>query len=112
MLPRENRLRSREAFDRLRREGKRWRGRLLTLSIAPTQLGRVRFGFIVTRKVGNAVTRNRMRRRMRAIIRLRLPLMQAASADAVLIGYQGAVGAAHRELEKEIDHLLAQAGLL
>ena len=46
----------------------------------------VRLGFTVTKKVGNAVVRNRTRRRMREAARLLLRDVQATGADLVLVG--------------------------
>jgi ribonuclease P protein component len=45
-----------------------------------------RIGVTVTRKVGNAVTRNRVRRRLRAVARTVMPATAAAGFDYVLIG--------------------------
>jgi ribonuclease P protein component len=46
----------------------------------------MRVGFTVTRKIGNAVTRNRMKRRFRALAREILPLLGRAGSDHVMIG--------------------------
>ncbi len=46
----------------------------------------VRLGFTVTKKVGNAVIRNRTRRRLRAAARLLLDQAPAIGADLVLVG--------------------------
>ena len=46
----------------------------------------MRVGFTVTKKIGNAVTRNRCKRRLRALAREVLPTTGLAGADHVLIG--------------------------
>lgn len=51
----------------------------------------VRVGFTVSRKVGNAVVRNRVRRRLREIARQVIPGQARADLDYVLVGRQGAV---------------------
>jgi ribonuclease P protein component len=46
----------------------------------------VRFGVTVTKKIGNAVVRNRMKRRFRALARELVPAKGLAGADHVMIG--------------------------
>ena len=51
----------------------------------------MRVGFTVTKKIGNAVVRNRMKRRFRALARELLPAQGIAGADHVLIGRAGGI---------------------
>jgi ribonuclease P protein component len=51
----------------------------------------MRYGITVTRKIGGAVVRNRMKRRFRALIRELLPEQGVRGADHVLIGRAGGV---------------------
>ncbi len=51
----------------------------------------LRFGITVTKKIGNAVVRNRMKRRFRALVRELLPVHGMADTDHVLIGRDGGV---------------------
>lgn len=50
-----------------------------------------RFGFTVSRKVGNAVVRNRVRRRLRDLVRRHAALLPQAGHDYVLIGRKAAL---------------------
>jgi ribonuclease P protein component len=50
-----------------------------------------RFGFTVSKKVGNAVARNRVRRRLREVVRQNAALLAADGRDYVLIGRQAAL---------------------
>jgi ribonuclease P protein component len=50
-----------------------------------------RFGFTVSKKVGNAVERNRVRRRLRDVVRRSAALPQLAGHDYVLIGRRAAL---------------------
>lgn len=49
----------------------------------------MRLGITVTKKIGNAVVRNRIKRRFRALARELLPIAGIAGADHVLIGRSG-----------------------
>jgi len=51
----------------------------------------VRVGFTVSKKVGNAVIRNRIRRRLREIARQVIPGQARPDLDYVLVGRQGAL---------------------
>jgi ribonuclease P protein component len=51
-----------------------------------------RVGFTVSKKVGNAVERNRVRRRLREVVRLSSALPQQTGHDYVLIGRRAALG--------------------
>jgi ribonuclease P protein component len=62
----------------------------------------MRLGLTVSKKVGNAVTRNRMKRRFRELARAVLPEAGHVGADHVLIGRQGGI---EREFELLADEL-------
>ncbi len=68
-------------------------GFVLQIAPAPADLDRplVRVGFTVSRKVGNAVVRNRVRRRLREIARAVIPARARPDLDYVLVGRQGAI---------------------
>ena len=66
-------------------------------------------GFTVTKKIGGAVVRNRMKRRLRALARTLLPEAGITGADHVLIGRAGGVerdfGLLRSELQKALKRL-------
>jgi ribonuclease P protein component len=111
MLPRHLRLRRSQDFDTVRREGSRWQGRGLTLNARPNDLPHSRYGFVVSGRVGNAVVRNRIKRRLREAIRGWLPAL-AGGYDVVLIAHAPAAQASYHELEAETGKLLRRAGIL
>jgi len=66
-------------------------------------------GFTVTKKIGGAVIRNRMKRRFRALARETFPEAGIAGADHVLIGRSGGVERDYGALQAEIRKALAKA---
>ena len=69
-LPRECRIVSRAEYDAVYREAKRRSSRQFTLFVRPNGLPISRFGWSIKKALGNAVKRNRIRRRLREIFRL------------------------------------------
>ncbi len=69
----------------------------------------IRFGITVTKKIGGAVVRNRMKRRLRALVRELFPELGVRGADHVLIGRAGGVerdfGLLRAELVKALKRL-------
>jgi ribonuclease P protein component len=63
------RLTSRGEFDRVRGEGSKVRGPLLSLSFLQTDDGPFRAGFVTSKRIGRAAIRNKVRRRFREIVR-------------------------------------------
>lgn len=69
----------------------------------------IRYGITVTKKIGNAVVRNRMKRRLRELLRAALPEKGLADHDHVLIGRAGGVERDFAQMAKELDILLDNA---
>ena len=68
-----------------------------------------RFGVTVTKKIGNAVVRNRMKRRFRALLREILPVQGIVGADHVLIGREGGIERDFATMRAELEQALARA---
>ena len=70
-----------------------------------------RFGFVVSRRIGKAIVRNRTKRLMREAVRLQCDLV-FAGWDIVLIARAGIAGADYWTVEHAVTHLLGRAGLV
>jgi ribonuclease P protein component len=68
-----------------------------------------RYGVTVTKKIGNAVVRNRMKRRFRELLRAALPEQGLADHDHVLIGREGGVERDFSNLVEELAAALVRA---
>lgn len=68
-----------------------------------------RFGITVTKKIGNAVVRNRMKRRFRELLRAALPDAGLADHDHVLIGREGGIERDFAKMQVELAEALSRA---
>jgi len=82
---------------------------LVNRDCAPADEADMRFGVTVTKKIGNAVVRNRMKRRFRALLREALPTAGIAGADHVMIGREGGVERDFSALREELAVALLRA---
>jgi ribonuclease P protein component len=69
----------------------------------------MRVGFTVTKKIGGAVVRNRMKRRLRALARELLRSNGVSGADHVLIGREGGIERDFALLREELGRALGKA---
>ncbi|MHB1293368.1 MAG: ribonuclease P protein component [Anaerolineae bacterium] len=111
MLPKRYRLTAASDFRRVHAEGRSWSNRLLVLSKYPNGLPNSRFGFSVSRRVGNAVKRNRIRRLLREAVRQKIDVI-SAGWDVVFIARKGVVDADLQAIDGSMCHLLRLASLL
>lgn len=109
-IRREQRIRSNNDFQTLRKRGISRAHPLLVLRAAPNELPYPRFGFVVSKRVSKlAVVRNRVRRRMKEIAR-RLPWSDGW--DLLLIARPDAGTASFDELRAVIERLATRLGLI
>jgi ribonuclease P protein component len=106
----ENRLVSEADYRRVRHEGRSWAHPLLVLHVRRSEGEHFRAGISVGKRVGGAVRRNRFRRRVRELLRARLPEL-TPGWDVVISARPPADSASFAELGDAIDQLLRRARL-
>ncbi|MGI8550756.1 MAG: ribonuclease P protein component [Dehalococcoidia bacterium] len=108
-MQRDLRLRRRQDFSTVHRRGRSWANALLVARVLPNGLPQSRYGFSISKRVGKAVVRNRIKRRLREAVRS-LPVR--GGVDLVLIARQPAAQADYAQLLGAARGLIARAGLL
>lgn len=106
---RAQRLRQRQEFAKVYRRGRPYRSDLLIMRAVRTDEPLSRFGFTVSRAVGNAVIRNRVRRRMREAIG---SLGIASGWDIVFNSRVNIAQASYAQIRETMRMLLQRAELL
>lgn len=111
-LPRARRIRRTAEYSRVRTEGRSWTGRLLILAVLPLpEEKESRFGFTTTRRLGNSVVRNRLRRRLSSLL-AEIAREITGPHLIVTIPRHGATRAEFSELKAEWIKLARRARLL
>ncbi|TQJ18978.1 ribonuclease P protein component [Kribbella jejuensis] len=107
VLPASNRLRRSDDFRRAVRSGRRAARRAVVLHVLAEagQPGPPRVGFVVNKAVGNAVLRNRVHRRLRAVLATRLPDLPAGSLTVVR-ALPSSATSSYDELVADVDGAL------
>lgn len=109
-------LRGDRAFQRLRR-GKAGHAKLLSLRWRPVRVDGVRVGIVVSKKVGKAVTRNRVRRRLKEGLKAILCRAEAKGTrsfalELVIIARPDAAEADYWQLKGSLEHALRKGQAL
>ena len=102
-------LKKEKQFNLVYNEGRFIKGRLLSIRFIPNNLDISRYGFIVGRRVGKAVVRNRVKRLLREISR---QIHIKAGWDIVFFTNPNSAATSYNELKESTLSLLARAQLL
>ncbi len=106
---REQYLTKRAQFGLVYDEGSSWVSNVLVMKALPNGLDLSRYGLTVSRRVGKAVVRNRIRRLLREILR-QTPLQPGW--DIIFMARSPAARASYTSLGRSVRSLLLRAGLL
>ncbi len=111
MLPAAHRLSDSDAFRRTVRSGRRSGSSTLVIHLEVHPPGQPALvGFVVSKAVGNAVVRNRVKRRLRHLTREHLPALAGLPGSAVLVvrALPASAGAPYTELDADLRRCLTR----
>ncbi len=110
------RLKKRADFLRVAGVRRKWATPGIVLQAAPdtngADAGFLRVGFTATKKTGNAVNRNRIKRRLRALADELLPIHAKQDWDYVLIGRRATIDRDFQSLRNDLLLALGKVGAL
>ena len=102
-------VRKRAEFELIYKTGFKRSGRLMTMFTREREAGPARLGIAATRKMGDAVERNRAKRLVRELFRHNKPV---AAVDVVVVPRREMLDAAYVRIEAEFRALLARRGAM
>lgn len=108
-MKRTYRLRKPDHFRRVRREGRTLSSPRLLLNVAANRRKGLRFGFVVGKQIGNAVQRNRAKRRVREAVRLLLDSVNRGYDLVFVVRSPEVATIAFATLQADIELLLQRA---
>lgn len=97
-------------FKKVYSKGKTYWNRNLVIYIKKNDIGQNRVGYSITKKVGNSVIRNKIRRRLKEIYRLNYNNFKG-NYDIIIIPKKNVVDISYKELESAMLHILGLAGI-
>lgn len=111
MIPSRYRLRSNRSFDVVYKRGHSVSDEKLVVTCLPSKYPTLKVGFVVGKKVGKAVQRNKVKRRLREAFRLLIPRLDDHTSY-VVVARAPAAKANYHALADSLQGLLARQGKL
>ncbi|MFH0856794.1 MAG: ribonuclease P protein component [bacterium] len=112
MLPKQNRLTKNKEFENIFENGDSFFTKILGIKYVKNEINITRFGIIISNKVSKkAVVRNKIKRRLREILRLNFDQIKKG-CDIAILARPGISNCEYDELEKNIEYALRKTGLI
>jgi ribonuclease P protein component len=111
MLKRINRLKKRYQFNYVYKSGEHFSGEHMVLYVASSKTKNIKVGLAVTKKVGHAVVRNKVRRRLREIIKTQVPNLKQNN-NIIVVARDNITEASFEKLSNEFLKLIKKANLI
>jgi ribonuclease P protein component len=108
-MQRRSRLTGNKRFSQIHQEGSSAANRFLVIRFLANGLDQSRFGILTSKRIGNAVVRNKVKRRLREAIRSN---RIKSGWDALFIARKGSDKASYQELRQAADNLLRRSHLV
>lgn len=102
------RLKTRRQFVTLTNQGRKVFGTGMMAQYLPNHLDAARIGFTVTKKLGDAVARNRIRRRLREAARLSADLSALTGFDIAIIARRESINMPFVQMQAEFEKIIRQ----
>ncbi|MCK9445793.1 ribonuclease P protein component [bacterium] len=112
MLPKENRLKKEKEFEAVFKGGRTLKGKSVFLKYLINGTDQTRIGFVVSKKISKlAVERNKAKRRMRDIVRLKKDNLKDG-LSIVIISLPPIKGMEYKEIKQDLENLLSKEELI
>ncbi len=111
MIAKKNRLKKNRHFNYIYKKGERVFGKHINLCFLKTKFQPFKVGFSVSNKIGKSTVRNKVKRRMREIVRLNFNKIKWTH-NLIFVAKEGIEKLTYKEIESEILFLLKRADLI
>ena len=111
MLNRINRLKKRYQFNYVYKSGEHYSSEHIVLYVVSSKTKNIKIGLAVTKKVGHAVVRNRVRRQLREIIKKQIPTLKQ-SFNIIVVARENVTEASFEKISNEFFKLIKKANLI
>ncbi len=110
MLKRINRLKKRYQFNYVYKSGEHFSGDHMVLYVVSSKTKSIKVGLAVTKKIGKAVVRNKVRRRLRELLKKQVPALKQ-NYNIIVVARDNITSASFETLSNELSKLLKKAKL-